>query len=195
MPGDVRQRLGELQARPAVPGEPVRAPEQVAGELLVVGHFLGRRLAVVLGEHRLGVEQIDVARAAVHEELDDGLGPRGVVRGAGPDVKRPASGRRCLGPQPVDSPRSAASDHPAEAAAQARQGLAASQAQRASGRAIGSASEVPRSGQSISIHVRKLVRAQEHLAEVGERQAPATRALGGRRFGAWPGERPCVAAD
>ena len=71
MPRDVRQRFGKLQAGPAVPGESVRTAEQVAGEFLVVGDLLGWGLTVVLCEHRLGVEQIDLAGPAVHEELDD----------------------------------------------------------------------------------------------------------------------------
>ena len=183
VPGDVRQRLGELQARPAVPGEPIRAAEQVAGELLVVGHFLGRRLAVVFGEHRLGVEQIDVARPAVHEELDDGLGPRGLVRGARPDVKRPASGRRCLGPHAVDSPRSAARTIPPKPPPRRGQRLAASRPQRASGRAIG----VGIGWSPVRVNRCQSTYANSfELMSIWQRSASASRRptgeLGGRRF-------------
>ena len=52
----------------------------LAGDLVEV------RLAVVLVEHRLGVEQVHLARAAVHEQMNDGLGLRLEVRRAGPEV-------------------------------------------------------------------------------------------------------------
>ena len=39
-----------------------------------------QRLAVVLRQHRLGIEGIDVRRAAVHEEEDDALGLAGKRR-------------------------------------------------------------------------------------------------------------------
>ena len=52
------ERRGEGRAGPALGAE-------VAG---------GQRLARVLGERGLGVEGIDVGRAAVHEEVDDALG-------------------------------------------------------------------------------------------------------------------------
>ena len=77
---DVRQRLGELGAALAVLAKAKRALEQVAGDAFIVGDLSGRRLAVVAIEHRLGVEQIDLARPAVHEELDDGAGLRREVR-------------------------------------------------------------------------------------------------------------------
>jgi hypothetical protein len=70
---DVRQNFGEFEAALAVFGELVRAAEQVARPLFVVVDFRGGRLAVVFGEFGLGVEQIDVAGTAVHEELDDGF--------------------------------------------------------------------------------------------------------------------------
>jgi len=41
-----------------------------------------RRLAVALDEFRLEVEEIDVAGAAGHEELDNAFGPGGVVKTA-----------------------------------------------------------------------------------------------------------------
>ena len=44
---------------------------------LALGGQIGRhRLAVVAVEHRLGVERVDVRRPAVHEQVDDPLGPR-----------------------------------------------------------------------------------------------------------------------
>ena len=59
-----------------------RDPGQL--ELLGVLHVLERRLADglagVLGEHRLGVEGLQVADAAVHEQPDDALGLRREVR-------------------------------------------------------------------------------------------------------------------
>jgi hypothetical protein len=80
MTGDVRQRLRKLQAGLTVLVELVRALEQVAGDLLVIGHFLRRRLAVVFLQQRLGIEQVDVARPAVHEQLNHRPGLRGEVR-------------------------------------------------------------------------------------------------------------------
>ena len=64
------------------------ALQQVAGELFVVGDLLRRGRAVELRQHRLGVEQIDVARPAVHEELNDGLRLRGGSGSASPSGRR-----------------------------------------------------------------------------------------------------------
>ena len=49
-------------------------------ELDLAGDLVEVRLAVVLVERRLGIEQIHLARAAVHEQVDDGLGLRREVR-------------------------------------------------------------------------------------------------------------------
>ena len=40
----------------------------------------GQRLAVVAVEHRLGIEAVDLRQAAVHEQEDDVLGPRRMIR-------------------------------------------------------------------------------------------------------------------
>jgi hypothetical protein len=44
------------------------------------GHLERDRLAVLLDQARLGVEGVDLGGAAVHEQEDDALRPRGVVR-------------------------------------------------------------------------------------------------------------------
>ena len=85
-------------------------------------------------------------------------------------------------------------DHSAEAAAQARQGLAAG---RAVGhqvlRSVGHRRAPVRFKSCMSIDVGKFVRAQEHLAQVGERAQPGLLACCRRRFDFWAGERPGVA--
>ncbi len=43
-------------------------------------HAAGQGLAGIFGERWLGVERIDVRRAAVHEQMDDVFGTRGEMR-------------------------------------------------------------------------------------------------------------------
>ena len=67
----------------AVLGELERAAHQRAGvldDLDLAGDLVEVRLAVMLVEHRLGVEQVHLARAAVHEQVDDRLRLRREVR-------------------------------------------------------------------------------------------------------------------
>jgi len=56
--------------------------EGAAGVALRLGIFAWQGLAVVLGERGLGVERVDLRRAAVQEQEDDLLGFRSKVRGA-----------------------------------------------------------------------------------------------------------------
>ena len=77
--GEVRHRVGDPRAALAVPGELERAAHDRAGaldDLDLAGDLVEVALAVLLVEHRLGVEQVHLARAAVHEQMDDGLGLR-----------------------------------------------------------------------------------------------------------------------
>ncbi len=73
---DMRKQFAEL--RPALPIflEAERRLHQDAG--LALGHdlFARHRLPVVLVEHRLRVERVDLRHSAVHEQKDDLLGAR-----------------------------------------------------------------------------------------------------------------------
>jgi hypothetical protein len=79
---DVREQVAHPQSALAPLLELPRAahpdPAGVALRLLRDGRGADR-LALVLGQRRLGVERVDVRRAAVHEQEDDGLGLRGEV--------------------------------------------------------------------------------------------------------------------
>ena len=70
----------------AVTAEGEGGAQQVLGAILVVVDLGRRRGAVVAVEHRLGVEQVDVAGSAVHEELDHG--PGGAGKRLGPLAER-----------------------------------------------------------------------------------------------------------
>ena len=77
--GQIGEQVGNLDPRLAMPGELVSAGEQRAGIAhLEQGVAIERRdrLASVLIQGRLGIEQIDLARSAVHEQIDASLGPR-----------------------------------------------------------------------------------------------------------------------
>ena len=147
-----------------MPGETIRTLEEVAGELFVVGNLSRRRLAVMLGEHRLGVKQIDMAGAAVHEKLNHRLRARECRRGRGPTsyTARTDEGDSARN---RSSPRSAASTIPPKPPPQTRQCLAASWA--VGHQVLHSLDHREHPGSvlnTISIHVSKFVRAQEHLA-------------------------------
>ena len=76
--GQMRQRLGKFRAAPAVPGELEFAGEQRRvrfDERVFLAHhnFFRHGLAVVFGEGRLVIEQIELARRAAHEQVDDPL--------------------------------------------------------------------------------------------------------------------------
>ena len=113
--GKVRQQVGDLDARLTVFLEHAGAGEQgriALGELAGIIAEAGRqRLAVPLRQFGLGVEQVDVAGPAEHEEEDDRLGlPLEVTGLGGERIVRRSSGywrrsRRCAeavaGQQPV----------------------------------------------------------------------------------------------
>src|SRR5436309_12291242 len=61
-----------------------RRRRHIGGELVVI------RLAMMPIEGRLRIEQVHLARAAVHEELDDRLGARLMMRAARAKVKTAA---------------------------------------------------------------------------------------------------------
>ena len=70
---DVGEELADFDAALAVALELEGRLHEGAGLALVAEVAAGHGLAVVLGEHGLGVEAVDVRQAAVHEEEDDVL--------------------------------------------------------------------------------------------------------------------------
>ena len=81
--GQVRQQLADLQAALAVLAELERAPASGRRSAFSVRSSTAcGPLAGELVDGRLGVEQVAAERAAVHEQLDDALGPRREVRAA-----------------------------------------------------------------------------------------------------------------
>ncbi len=83
--GGVGQKVGDGDAAVAVRAEgPLRAEQGVLADLAAGGdgaEALGEGITVQALEVGLGVEGFEVARAAVHEEIDDGIGLRGEVGG------------------------------------------------------------------------------------------------------------------
>ena len=80
---EMREQLTDLDAALAVLFERERRLHERAGLALRGHRTAGERLPVVLREHGLGIERIDLREAAIHEEEDDALGPRGMIEGAG----------------------------------------------------------------------------------------------------------------
>src|SRR5467141_2643575 len=77
---EVRENLADLRAALAELLELEWGLEQVAG--LALRSQIGRRhrLAVILGEHRLGIEGVDLAGTAVEEQENHTLSLRGEMR-------------------------------------------------------------------------------------------------------------------
>ena len=94
----MRQGLGEFEAALAVAGELELRPQHGGvgadeGVALTADDRRRERLAFHLGELRLVVEQIELARRAGHEQVDDGLrlaGEVGRMRGHGVRPKQAA---------------------------------------------------------------------------------------------------------
>ena len=131
--GDLGIPVADPEARLAVLLElALRGQQRRVGRLAHRGDgapkLAGSGLPASLFERRLGVEQVDVARPAVHEAPDDARGPGGKVRRLGREriliasrrVRRPSARR----------PRATASASAAEAAAGARQEVAAAMSGR-----------------------------------------------------------------
>ncbi len=78
--GDVGKKLAHIQARLAVLAKFPGRSQQLSG-LAEVG--LRRRLAVVSSESRLGVERVNLRRAARHEKEDDPASAGPLVRRSG----------------------------------------------------------------------------------------------------------------
>ena len=106
-----RENLADFDAALAVFLEFERGFEQVAGFALGLQIAVGNRFAVELVEHRLGIESIDLGRAAVQKQEDDVFGAGGKLRrfgrerigvqGAVDDRRRPASPAKAVIPKPV----------------------------------------------------------------------------------------------
>ena len=103
---DVREELADLDAALAVLLELERRRERRAGAPLGLQRDR-QRLAGVLRERRLGVERVDVRRAAVHEQVDDALrlgGKRRLLRRERIDA---AIGAACSSRSPSSAQRDA----------------------------------------------------------------------------------------
>ena len=121
---DVREQLADLDAALAVLVELPGRRQQVAGRRELELRLGERqRLAVHLGELRLGVEGIDVRDAAVHEQEDDAPGPGREVRR--PGGQRVGTARRFALAGTALGGEQAEEGHMAKAAGDAAQGCAA----------------------------------------------------------------------
>jgi hypothetical protein len=127
--GGLREDLAHLDAAFTVFLELERRGKRGAGLALGAERF-GQRLAGIFGQGRLGIERIDVRRAAVEEEVDDALGLAGKMRQAG---RERAGGFGCIGratfvaEQPSQAegtePQAAAAEHFAAAEGERGKGL------------------------------------------------------------------------
>src|SRR5205814_8478826 len=79
---DVREELGHLDARLAVLLERERRSHERTGLALGRDRAARQRLPVVLVEHRLRIEAVDLREAAVHEEEDHALRARRMIEPA-----------------------------------------------------------------------------------------------------------------
>ena len=101
--GQMRQQLGELGAALAVLGELELRPEQLRVRIdergpIAFEQLGGRQRAIELGELRLVVEQLQMARRAGHEQEDDVLRPRPEMAAASAQAdRRPRERRPCAG--------------------------------------------------------------------------------------------------
>ena len=81
----MRPQLAEVETALAVLLELERRLHQHAGAALGLDLLARQRLAVVLVEHRLGIEAVDLRHATVHEQKDDLPGPGREVGAAAGD--------------------------------------------------------------------------------------------------------------
>ena len=73
------------------------AAQQFGGADLkrALGDRVGHIFAVMPFEHRLGIEGINLARPALHAEVDHGLGPRREMRASRLKIHRTGAARSC----------------------------------------------------------------------------------------------------
>ena len=83
-PGDVREEIADLKAGLAAWVKRLDGAKQRVARYFAARHHLAKtarqRLAGVLGQIRLGVKQIHVARSAVHEQPNDTPDPWSEMR-------------------------------------------------------------------------------------------------------------------
>ena len=154
---DVREELADLEAALAVARELERRLHQRAGPALGGHGAAGKRLAVILRQHRLGIEAVHLRQPAVHEQEDDVLGARRMMQSAGR-----GRGLRPLARAPL----------PTAIAKPGRQ-TPSCRSRCPCGRALHGESRAGAIRCDISVHEQELVRAEEHLdvaAERGHRQ-------------------------
>ena len=119
--GNLRKQFADLDAALAVLLELERRLQQVARfGTDEFRHLERQRFAVEGGEFRLGVEGIDVRRPAGHEQEDETLGLRGILRGSLRQRIVGGSGAGLVGKQ-------AGEPEQAEAVGEAQQHLAAAE--------------------------------------------------------------------
>src|SRR5258708_2847648 len=86
LPADMRKQFGDLRAAlPAAIELPRTAAHRRFAEVDAIGLETLRQLArdglpVAAGQHRLRIERVDMAHSPVHEEVDDALRARRLVR-------------------------------------------------------------------------------------------------------------------
>ena len=154
--------------------------------------LVGHRLAGQLVEQRLGVEQVDVARPALHEQEDDALRRRGEVRRLRREARRaPRRVGRLAGRSRAAASRSMSARAPKPAPPRSRKSRRVAEPLRDAGR--GTCVPVQRSlhdavcgSGSGSVDVQEFVRVQEHVAEVDQRRPAQVRP---RLPSGWPGRR------
>ena len=91
---ELREDLADFDAALAVLLEREGRLQQIAGLALRLQIARGHRLAVVLRQHRLGIERVHLRRPAVQEQVDDALRLGGKVRRLG--RKRISTDRHCV---------------------------------------------------------------------------------------------------
>ncbi len=81
-PSQVRQQLGDFRSARTLFGKLPRRAKHLGTRLsrVVVLHLAGELLPVEFVELRLGIEQVHLARPALHEHRDHRLGPRRKAR-------------------------------------------------------------------------------------------------------------------
>ena len=77
------------------------SPPHLVGEFDLVEDVPGGRASRQPGQLRLGVEQVDLAGSAVHEQVDHRLGPGPVMGSPGLQVMHRVAGQRRIGGEEV----------------------------------------------------------------------------------------------
>ena len=125
MPAEVWQQFGNLGAALTVLGKfPGRSKELLAGPIdEAIDDLAGIFLARVLGQLRLGVQQVHVGGAAVHEHRDHGPSFGRRMRGLGREVELAILARHVRSGQQLLLLEQPGQGHTAHAQSVARQKL------------------------------------------------------------------------